>query len=112
MGNLIKRLRACEIECCGEHAVGLGPSINPDGPEAADLIEQLQAKIAELEASPWRYPPDMPGAGVDSIRIYEDSDSGTRFRSTGFYSPTEYEGDTLICWLSIPIPEPQEATNG
>lgn len=63
-GDLIKRLRAevvlkeyppltliidgKETTCNGGRLVGLH---NPDGPEAADTIERLQARVAELEAA-------------------------------------------------------------
>jgi len=44
--ELVKRLR--EPNGKGVHAVGYSPLINPDGPEAADAIEALQAEVERL----------------------------------------------------------------
>lgn len=46
--DLVKRLRAAELEYIEGQPVGHGPPINPDGPEAADEIERLSAANAEL----------------------------------------------------------------
>lgn len=42
---LTDRLRDCHLEYVEGQAVGYGPPINPDGPEAADEIERLRAAL-------------------------------------------------------------------
>jgi hypothetical protein len=46
--KLIERLRACQIEYCENLPVGYGPPYNPDGPEAADLLETDRQTIEGL----------------------------------------------------------------
>jgi hypothetical protein len=45
--GIVERLNACGIEFCENLPVGYGPPVNPDGPEAAALIEEL---VGALEA--------------------------------------------------------------
>lgn len=41
MSDLRQRLRACHLEYLDGQPCGLGPPINPDGPEAADELDRL-----------------------------------------------------------------------
>jgi hypothetical protein len=43
--DLVKRLRA---KWCGYHGLDESHFVNPDGPEAADRIEALNAEVARL----------------------------------------------------------------
>jgi hypothetical protein len=45
MRTVVERLNACHIEYCDNLPVGYGPPINPDGPEAAALIEELVSTV-------------------------------------------------------------------
>jgi hypothetical protein len=41
MKTVVEKLNACHIEYCDNLPVGYGPPVNPDGPEAAALIDEL-----------------------------------------------------------------------
>ena len=47
--ELVKRLNSCHMEISDGQVVGYGPPINPDGPEAASMIEALVKQIPSHE---------------------------------------------------------------
>lgn len=49
MTDIVERLRRFWNAPVEINGMTLGSLVNPDGPEAADTIEQLRARIAELE---------------------------------------------------------------
>lgn len=51
VARLLRDLRACHVEYIDGQPVGMGAPFNQDGPEAADLIEHL---LARLDAKPAR----------------------------------------------------------
>lgn len=103
--DLIRRLRACEIEYVEGQPAGVGAPFNPDGPEAADALEALEAerdrqqydfatqqisRNAELEAqvrealefyAKWGNECRRIGRGGDDARANLDGDGGQRARA-------------------------------
>lgn len=68
MKDLIERLRATEIRH-DETGPEYSASINPDGPEAADLIQSQQSRIKELEGALAGVMPildGLPMSGIDA----------------------------------------------
>lgn len=63
--SIVERLRAEKSFRLSENGPRHRTLINPDGPEAADLIEQLRSALEELQAAEarYRYAHDILGAG-------------------------------------------------